>query len=273
MSHELGVIGAGNMAEAIVRGLIASKRLAPAQIVASDVSQQRREVFAGMGVKAVDDNRAAAKGAATVLLSVKPQMMKGVLNEVGSVLSEQTLVVSIAAGISSSLIERELGAGKPWRVVRTMPNTPMLLGAGVVAVARGRHATAADVEKVKQLFEASAAVLVLDEEKMDAVTAVSGSGPAYFFLLVEQMARAGVSLGLSESEALLLATRTAYGAGKMLVQEGADPVELRKKVTSPHGTTQAAIEVMEARGVAEGIYEAVRRAAQRSEELGKQAGN
>src|SRR5688500_13874765 len=111
MSHELGVLGAGNMAEAIVRGLVAGKRLAPGQIVASDVSPQRREVFGAMGVKAVEDNRMAAKGANTVLLSVKPQMMKGVLNEVGSVLTEATLVVSIAAGVSSGVIERELGEG------------------------------------------------------------------------------------------------------------------------------------------------------------------
>jgi len=269
MPHELGIIGAGAMAEAIARSVIASGAISKDQIVAADVSAARREVFAKqIGVRTVEKNEEAVRGARIVLLSVKPQQMKDALAAIGPVMGAQTLVVSIAAGISSAFMEKNLGDGKPWRIIRAMPNTPMLVGQGMVALARGKYASEADLAAARRIFEAGATVLELGEEKMDAVTAMSGSGPAYFFYLVEKMTEAGISLGLTPQEAQTLAGRTCIGAGAMLAQSAESPAELRRKVTSPGGTTQAAIETLESKAVGEAIVSAIRRAAQRSRELG-----
>jgi pyrroline-5-carboxylate reductase len=237
------------------------------QIVAADVSQARREVFAGMGVKAVEQAAEAARGARTLLLSVKPQQMGAVLEEIAPVVAGDVLVVSIAAGISTRYMEERMGDGS--RVVRTMPNTPMLVGAGAVAIAAGGRATAEDLARVRRLFESSATVIEVEEGQLDAVTAVSGSGPAYFFYLVEQMVAAGVELGLTAEQAHVLAARTALGAGKMLAESGDSPQELRRKVTSPGGTTAAAISHLEQKQWDQITREALAAAKRRSEELGK----
>lgn len=257
------------MAEAIVRGVLAKNVVPASSIIASDVSAERRQLFESqLKVKAVEDNLIAARDAEVLLLSIKPQMAQKVLGEMGKVVSERTLLVSIMAGIGSTFIEKHLGGGKKWRVIRTMPNTPMLLGEGMVAMARGSNATESDLKAARRLFEAAATVIELSEDKMDAVTAVSGSGPAYFFYLVEQMIAAGVELGLTPEEAHTLATKTALGAGKMLATSSDSPAELRRKVTSPNGTTHAAITHLEASGAGKQILEAVKAAARRSKELG-----
>jgi pyrroline-5-carboxylate reductase len=178
------------------------------------------------------------------------------------------LVISIAAGISTSYIERHLGEGRPWRVVRAMPNTPMLVGEGMAALAPGRHATTKDLTDARQLFESAGAVVEVTEDKLDAVTALSGSGPAYVFYLVEHMIRAGVELGLTSQQARQLAMRTALGASRMLVTSPDSPEELRRKVTSPGGTTQAAITRMEKAGVGAAVVDAIKAADKRSRELG-----
>ena len=269
MAHELAIIGAGNMAEAIARSVIASNILAKNQIIAADVSPARREIFSGqIGVAAIEKNGQAARGAKMILLSVKPQQMKDVLAGLAPVLSDQSLIISIAAGISSAFIETNLGGGKSWRVIRAMPNTPMLMGKGMVALARGKNATEADLAAARKIFQAGATVLELTEDKMDAVTAMSGSGPAYFFYLVEQITRAGITLGLSQQEAQVLASKTCIGSAAMLEGSSESPQELRKRVTSPGGTTQAAIELMESRQLGEILVAAIRRAAERSRELG-----
>src|SRR5437879_5977868 len=264
MGHELGIVGAGNMAEAIARSVIAAGVIRKEEVVAADVSGARREVFAKqIGARAVEKSEEAAAGARMVLLSVKPQQMKEVLGGIGRVISTDVLIISIAAGISSEFIEKNLGGGMAWRVIRAMPNTPMLGGKGMVALARGRAASEQDLAAARRIFEAGATVLELDEEKMDAVTAMSGSGPPYFFYLVEQMIKAGVTLGLSPQEAEVLATRTCIGAAAMLEGSKERPQELRKKVTSPGGTTQAAIEMMESKQIGEILVAAIRRAAER----------
>lgn len=269
MTYELGVIGSGNMAEAIVRGVLAKGVFKPAQVIASDPSAQRRELFEKqIGVKAVEDNLEAARNAKTILLSVKPQQMGAALAGLGQVISPDTLVVSIAAGISSGFIERSLGGTAKWRVIRTMPNTPMLVGEGMVAIAGGAHATAEDLAAARRLFEAAATVIEVREDKIDAVTAVSGSGPAYVFFLVEQMIRAGAELGLTPDQAHKLATVTALGAAKMLTTSSDSPAELRRKVTSPGGTTQAAITHMESQNLPQIVVDALKAAAARSKELG-----
>lgn len=269
MNHELAIIGAGNMAEAIARSVIAARVIPSEGIVVADVSAARREFFKKQfGVRAVEKNEIAVGGAQAVLLSVKPQQMKDVLIGIANVMWDQSLIISIAAGISSGFIERSLGSGKSWRVIRAMPNTPMLMGKGMVALARGQNASEGDLNSARRIFEAGATVLELDESKMDAVTAMSGSGPAYFFYLVEQMTQAGITLGLSAQEAHVLATRTCIGAAAMLEGSSEMPQELRKKVTSPGGTTQAAIELMESKQMGEVLVAAIRRAAERSRELG-----
>jgi pyrroline-5-carboxylate reductase len=188
------------------------------------------------------------------------------------VLRPDTLVVSIAAGVRASSIEKHLGGSGGgsggWRVVRSMPNTPMLVGEGMVAIARGTHATQDDLATARRIFEASADVIEVGEDQIDAVTAMSGSGPAYFFYFVEQMIKSGIDMGLTPDQAHKLASKTALGAAKMLLTSADSPQELRRKVTTPNGTTHAAISRMEERGLGDIIQDAVRAAERRSKELG-----
>jgi pyrroline-5-carboxylate reductase len=269
MTPELAIIGAGNMAEAIARGVMNKNVLRADQMTAADVSPQRRQLFEKqLGIKSFEDNAAAARGAKMLLLSVKPQQMAAALGALSNAITEETLIISIAAGISSAFIEKHLGGGRKWRVIRTMPNTPMLVGEGMVAMASGTQASKDDLARARQLFEAAADVIEVDEDKMDAVTAVSGSGPAYFFFLVEQMIRAATELGLSPQHAHKLATKTAAGAAKMLMTSADSPEELRRKVTSPGGTTHAAITAMQQRGWDAATVDAIKAAQRRGRELG-----
>jgi pyrroline-5-carboxylate reductase len=269
MAYELGIIGAGQMAEAIVRGVLGAGTHSGAQMIAADVSEGRRKLFADeLGVRAVGDNAEVARQAKVLLLSVKPYQMQEVLSGIGAAMDAGTLVISIAAGIKSASIEKHLGEGKSWRVVRSMPNTPMLVGEGMVAIAQGRHATAQDMSTARGIFESSADVIEVNEDQIDAVTAMSGSGPAYFFYFVEQMIEAGVGLGLSYEQAHRLACKTCLGAGKMLLGGRDSPQELRKKVTTLNGTTHAAISRMQEGDLGAIIIEAVEAAEKRSKELG-----
>jgi pyrroline-5-carboxylate reductase len=269
-SYELGIIGAGNMAEAIARGVLKSGRLAADQIIVADVSRQRREIFQSqLKVKASEDNRAVAGQSRRLLLSVKPQQMEAVLAGLAGAVGPRTLIISIAAGVSTGFIEKSLGDAAAWRVVRAMPNTPMLLGAGAAAICPGTHAAAADMLEARGIFESAAVVIETTEDKMDAVTALSGSGPAYFFYLTEQLVKAGVELGLRPEDARLLAARTALGAARMLCESSDSAAELRRKVTSPGGTTEAAVARLDAAGWAAAMVEAVKAAAKRSGELSR----
>jgi pyrroline-5-carboxylate reductase len=269
-THSLAILGAGNMAEAIARGVTRAGLFTPAQIVASDPSSQRRELFTReLNIRSTEDNREAVRGADIVLLSVKPQTMADVLAGLAPALRDDALIVSIAAGISTGFIERGLGAGKPWRVVRAMPNTPMLVGEGMVAIAGGANVKHDDLTTARKLFESAAAVIEVPEDQIDAVTALSGSGPAYFFFLVEHMTRAGVEMGLSPQHAHQLAARTALGSAKMLLTSTDTPQELRRKVTSPGGTTHAAITHMESQGMPQIVVDALKAAQRRGRELGK----
>jgi pyrroline-5-carboxylate reductase len=267
MTYELAILGAGNMAEAIARGILRANLLRPDQIIAADLSPARRDLFTqDLKITTVENPIDAAQSAQTLLLSVKPQHMAALLASIAPHISPDTLILSIAAGKSSSFIAQHLN--KPaQRVVRIMPNTPMLIGEGMSAISPGQHATPADLACTRRIFESGGAVIEVPEDKMDAVTAISGSGPAYFFFLVEQMIQAGLELGLTPEQSHLLSTRTALGAAKMLTTSPDSPAELRRKVTSPNGTTQAAIETMQARQVPEAIVAALHRAAERSKEL------
>ncbi len=250
----------------MVRGKVVSAD----QIIAADVSPARRELFLkGLGILAVETSAEVVKTKPRcLLLSVKPQQMAGALASLSEELAADTLIISIAAGISSAFIEEHLGKRSAWRVVRTMPNTPMLVGQGMVALSRGRHGTSDDIAEARRLFESAAQVVEVPEALMDAVTAVSGSGPAYVFYLVERMIQAGVELGLSPHDARQLAVQTTAGAAAMLASSSDAAADLRRKVTSPGGTTQAAITHLDEKRVGEAIVEAVKAAARRSKELG-----
>ena len=265
--YTLGVIGGGNMAEAILRGVIRSDFLPPESIVVSDPLPARREVMASdLGVAATADNAAPA-ACPRILLAVKPQMMAAVLAEIALQVSADATVISIAAGVRTATIDKLLGGRG--RIVRVMPNTPMLVGAGASAIAAGPRTTKEDIDWADKLFAASGHTCRVEESMMDAVTAVSGSGPAYFFYLIEAMIAAGVAEGLPQNIAAALAIHTCVGAGKLLLETGEKPEALRAKVTSPNGTTQRAIETMETAGVKDALIAGVRAAAARSRELGK----
>jgi pyrroline-5-carboxylate reductase len=270
MGYQLAVIGAGVMAEAIVRGVLAGGKIPSSAIVAADISADRRKFFeSGLGVRAVENPAEAVAGAKMVLLAVKPYQMEGVLKSIAGATDEKSLVISIAAGMGSGFIEEALGTGKNWRVVRAMPNTPLLVGKGMVAIARGGHATAEDLAAARGIFESAGKVIEVSEEKIDAVTAVSGSGPAYYFYLTEQLIKAGVDLGLTDEEAKTLAIQTALGAAEMMSTLTDSPGEHRRRVTTPNGTTHAAISHMDGKNWSEITVEAVKAAARRSRELGK----
>jgi pyrroline-5-carboxylate reductase len=270
MTHELAIIGAGVMAEAIARGIVSSGTLKANQIIAADLSIQRRELFQKeFGIEVVERAEDAVRGAKILLLCVKPYQMEAVLEEIWPDIDEKTLIISIAAGIGTALIEKKLGQGKPRRVIRSMPNTPMLVGCGMVAIAPGAHATDEDMAAARRLFESGAKILQTTEDKIDAVTALSGSGPAYFFFLTEQMIRAGMDLGLAADEARTLAIQTAAGAARMMSGSTDSPEEHRRRVTTPNGTTHAAISHMESQDWPKITVEALKAAARRSAEMGK----
>lgn len=264
----LGIIGAGNMAEAIARGVLSSGVFSKDQIFATDPSEPRRKLFTEqLGIRTVDDVAAVAHESDMILLAVKPQSMLTVLDTIAKADTPPlATIVSIAAGITAATIESRLGE-RP--VVRTMPNTPLMVGLGAVAMAPGKHANASHLAQARKLFDAVGVVVEVQEDQLDAVTALSGSGPAYVFYLVELLAKAGVEMGLPADVALKLASQTAYGAGKMLANAKDTPIDLRRKVTSPGGTTQAAVEVMQERKLDTIVIDALKAAQRRSVELGR----
>lgn len=264
-SITVAFIGAGNMAEAIARALVARSPDAASRLCACDPSPARRELFASqLGVRTAEHASQLDADVDLVILAVKPQSMGEALQACASRFTRAGYL-SIAAGIKTASIEAVVGA-RP--VVRAMPNTPLMLGSGATAIAPGSHARESDLALARTIFESSGVVVDVREDQMNAVTALSGSGPAYFFLLVEQMVRAGIEMGLTPNVAHALATQTALGAGRMLRETRDAPAELRRKVTSPGGTTQAAIETMQARQMDQTIVDALKRAEQRGRELG-----
>ena len=265
---QLGFLGAGNMAEAIARGIVGAGLVPAREMLASDPDERRRTLFEReLKIPALDDNRALAERASLILVAVKPQVFDKALVPVGGLFGPKKLILSVCAGICTAHIEAVVAAGT--RVVRAMPNTPMLVGRGMAAVCAGKQATPADVAKAQRLLGAAAQVLRVPEDLMDAVTAVSGSGPAYFFYLAEKLAAAGVELGLPEEDARLLSRVTFEGAAKLLAESAETPEELRRRVTSPGGTTEAAIKTFDALGFAKTVSAAVKAARDRARELGR----
>ena len=267
IEYQLGVIGVGHMGEAILRGVIKAQCLPHNAIVAYDPVRKREQVLAmEFGILCAENNTIPGS-CPHVLLAVKPQMMPEVLQEIKPVVREDATVISIAAGITTAFIDERLGGRG--HVVRVMPNTPMTVGAGVAAVARGPRATPEDVHWTQRLFASSGIAVVMDESMMDAVTGLSGTGPAYLFYLVEAMVAAAVAEGMDPDVAEMLATQTCIGAGKLLSQTKERPEELRAAVATPGGTTERAMNILDDSGVKDRIIDAVRGATGRSRELGK----
>lgn len=247
MSDNIAFIGGGNMARSLIGGLIAKGRAPSCIHVAEPVASLRDALQADYGISAFDTATTAVAGTSTWVFAVKPQVMRTVCESLATqAQAQRPLVISIAAGISGSQLERWLGGALA--VVRTMPNTPALLGAGVTGLHAGGLVDAQGRIRAETLLEAAGqTVWIDDEDLMDAVTALSGSGPAYVFLLAEAMIEAGISEGLPAPVARVLALQTVLGAARMLTEADApDAAELRRRVTSPNGTTQAAIEAFEA---------------------------
>lgn len=274
----IAIIGGGNIGEALTSGLVSDETGAAAEISAQDVTvvdphaSRLDYLHDTYGVSTTDDAVEAVAEADFVVIAVKPYVVSAVLNQISSTLDANdtdTVVVSVAAGVTLASMEEALAAGVP--VVRVMPNTPMLVGKGMSAVAGGRFARADQVESVRALLEAVGTAVTVAEKDMDAVTAVSGSGPAYIFLVAEAMTEAGVQLGLNRQVAAQLAAATIDGAAAMLVDGDRSAPELRGNVTSPGGTTAAAVRELEENGLRKAFYRAMEACARRSAELGRPA--
>ncbi len=264
----IGSIGGGNMAEAIIRGIIKAKIYRPERIFVSDIRRDRLEFLREKyKVIALENNTKLADAAATIVLSVKPQNMTDVLQEIKDAVNPKKLIISIAAGIRLSSIAAVLGEVP---VVRVMPNTPALIGEGAAALCANEKAKPM-LDRAKSIFESVGLAVVVDNEDLiDAVTAVSGSGPAYYFLLMEEMIEAATMLGLDRSLAKDLVLQTAKGAGLLAVEadkNNENPAVLRRKVTSPGGTTEAALNVFAANKFSRMVADALKAAAERSRAL------
>ena len=265
-------IGGGNMAEALIKGLLSGLGVIPQQIMATDVVPERRTyMHTTYGITASADNKHAVQESTVVVLAVKPQIMPMILEEIAPVVNSEKLVISIAAGITLQTLQRALGDSR--RVVRVMPNTPALVLAGAAGISPGKAATAQDIALVEQIFNAVGRAMVVSDEMMDVVTGLSGSGPAFIFALIEGLSDGGVLMGLARQTATLLAAQTVLGAAKMVLETGKHPGELKDMVTSPAGTTIAGMQALESGGLRGMMMEAVRRATERSEALGRHPGH
>ncbi|WP_437709022.1 pyrroline-5-carboxylate reductase [Sorangium sp. So ce448] len=267
--RKIGFLGGGNMAEALIRGLVQGGAVGAEQIRASDLKSERLSFLRGRyGIETTEDNEALCQWADVLVIAVKPQIVDRILAPISSGLGRSDVVISVAAGVPIDAIEARLPEGA--RVIRSMPNTAAIALAGATAIAAGSHATSEDVEIARTLFQAVGRVVVLDESLLDAVTGLSGSGPAYVMVMIEALADGGVKVGLGRDAALLLAAQTVYGAAKLQLETGEHPGRLKDMVTSPGGTAIAGLHTLEAGGLRRTLIDAVEAASNRSAELGAQ---
>ena len=269
LERTIAFLGAGNMAEALIKGLLRAGTARPDSLIATGRRPERLEALARTyGVRTTLDNLAAVREADVVVLSVKPQALDKVLVQVAPEVDPHKLVISVAAGVPIAAMERRLGAGA--RIIRTMPNTPSLVGAGACALSPGEHASEEDLAVATRIFQSVGTTTVVDENLLDAVTGLSGSGPAYIFLIIEALSDAGVKVGLPRYTALKLAAQTVLGSAQLLIETGAHPGQLKDQVTSPGGTAIAGLHTLEAGGLRTTLINAVEAATRRARELGEQ---
>lgn len=268
----LGFIGGGNMAEAIIRGILSKGLFKPQQIVATDKSGERRDYLAKtFGIPVLSSNKEVLEKADAVLFAVKPQNIVDVMTDLRDHIRKDQLFLSILAGTRAATIEAGLASPqfpRP-RVVRVMPNTPALVGMGMAGISGGTNATEADVDLAQSIFSSVGKVIVIEEVQMDAMTALSGSGPAYLFYVIESLIEAGVEIGFSAEESEEIVLQMVLGSAVLARESGKPVEELRRQVTSPGGTTAAGIAVLDAREVRDDFIAAVVAAEERGQQLGK----
>lgn len=266
-NKKVGFLGAGNMGEAIIKGMLRTGLVPAASIGATDVRGDRLEEMAQRyGIRPAKSNAALVEESDLVILAVKPQIMSAVLKEIAGSVDRGKLLISVAAGVPVAALRS--GLGRAARLIRVMPNTPALVLEGVTAIARADGLEPGDLEMAQELFGAVGRVVVLDEDALDAVTGLSGSGPAYVAIVIESLADGGVKMGLDRATAMTLAAQTVLGSAKLILETGTHPGQLKDMVSSPGGTTIAGIAALEEGGLRRTFISAVERATQRSRELG-----
>ncbi len=271
-NRQVGLVGTGNMGEALIKGLLHGHVCKPEQILCSDTRPERlKAVRETYGVKGTSHNIEVVKHSEILILAVKPQIMKQVISEVSKYLDLSKLIISIAAGVPLNAIES--CAKKELKLIRVMPNICVSVREGVSAIAGGKHVHKEDLMIAKTIFDSVGKSLFVEENLLDAVTGLSGSGPAYIFLIIDALADAGVKVGLSRGDALILASQTVLGAAKMLIETGEHPGKLKDLVTSPGGTAIAGLHTLEEGGLRTTLMNAVEVATQRSKTLGEMMKN
>jgi pyrroline-5-carboxylate reductase len=268
LEGKLAVLGAGKMGGILTSAFLHAGLFDPSQIITTVAHADRATALeARLAIRCLTDNLAAATGASLVLLGVKPTQVTDVVREIQPALGPETLLISIAASVTTSAIEAVAGEGVP--VLRAMPNTPATLGAGMTALVPGRFATPAHLAVAEQMFRTVGRTVSLDEKHMDAVTGLSGSGPAFLYIILEALAEAGVNVGLPRDVATQLAAQTAYGAARMVLETGAHPALLKDEVTTPAGCTVDGILELEEGGLRVTLIKAVKRATERARALAR----
>ncbi len=275
-NKKIGFIGGGNMAEAMIKGLLSASFIEAKNVFVSEPSEAKRDTLhAEYKIKVSADNRELVKKCDIIILAVKPQIVQKVLRDIASLVGRDKLVISIAAGVPIAIMDDVLrgGKNKKFSIVRTMPNTPALVQEGVTAIASGEHVRKIDVKIAHRIFEAVGRTVDVEEDQLDAVTGLSGSGPAYIFMLIEALSDAGVKMGLSREVANILTIQTVLGSAKLARESGKHPGELKDMVTSPAGTTISGLHALEEGSFHTTLMNAVEDATLRSRELGKIALN
>lgn len=264
--NKIGFIGGGNMAEALLKGMLSAA--GPLDVAVSDLNTNRLELFKTQyGVDAITkDNRKVVEYADVIILAVKPQIIPQILEEVKD-LVEDKLIVSIAAGVLTESIEHHLNEGA--RVVRVMPNTPALVGLGATGICKGSNADSDDIKLVETMMNTIGVCVVVGEDRMDAITGLSGSGPAYVYMFIDALADAGVNMGLTRVNAVKLAAQTVLGAAKMVQETGIHPMQLKDNVTTPAGTTICALHELDKGAFKSTVMSAVEAATKKAAKLGK----
>ncbi len=276
-NKKIGFIGGGNMAEAMIKGLLSASFIEAKNVFVSEPSEAKRDTLhAEYKIKVSADNRELVKKCDIIILAVKPQIVQKVLRDIASLVGRDKLVISIAAGVPIAIMDDVLRGGKnkkKFSIVRTMPNTPALVQEGVTAIASGEHVRKIDVKIAHRIFEAVGRTVDVEEDQLDAVTGLSGSGPAYIFMLNEALSDAGVKMGLSREVAKTLTIQTVLGSAKLARESGKHPGELKDMVTSPAGTTISGLHALEEGSFHTTLMNAVEDATLRSRELGQIALN
>ena len=268
-SRKLGFIGAGNMATAMMSGIVSGGIFSSEEIMMSDVSAERLAFIKGKyGVDTTSDNMEVAKNCGTLILSVKPQYYTQVITEIAPYVSKEQIIVTIAPGQTLASLAGRFGSDS-LKIIRTMPNTPAMVGAGITAVTPNSNVTSEELEYVRKILGGFGISEVISENLMDAVVSVSGSSPAYVFMFIEAMADAAVADGMPRAQAYRFAAQAVMGSAKMVLETGKHPAELKDMVCSPAGTTIEAVRVLEEKGMRSAVIEAMKACTERSRSLGK----